>query len=322
MKKFGIDVSLYQKGFNFEKAKAEGVEFAIIKCSQEDYKDPQFENHYKAAKAVGLGVGAYHYLKANTVEGAKKEAEFCVSALKGKQFEYPIYLDFEEGIYQKNTKAENDAIIKAFCDVVEKAGYWVGFYTSYNYYKYYIDGEALAKRYTLWLAAWMKEIPVSSPMWQFGGETNVIRTNKVAGVVCDQNYCFEDFPALIKKAGLNGFKKAEKPALKSTKEIVAEIIAGKWGVGADRKRRLEAAGYNYDTIQSAVNVAMGKVAEHKTIKKGDKVKVIKNIIYGTTKAFTVYYDKYDVLDVDGDRVVIGIGRATTAAVSAKNLLKV
>ena len=318
---------MYQKGFNFEKAKAEGVEFAILKSSQKNYTDPQFENHYKAAKAVGLDVGAYHYLNANTVAAAKKEAEYCVSAIKGKKFEYPIYLDFEENIYTKNTKEKNGDIIKAFCDVVEKAGYWVGVYTSYNFYKNYIDGEAIAKRYTMWVAAWTKTLPVKCPMWQFGGDTNVIRTNKVAGVVCDQNYCYEDFPKLIKEAGLNGFAKEEvkaeqaKPVLKSTAEIVAEVIDGKWGVGTERKTKLEAAGYNYKTIQTAVNAAMEKETANKAIKEGDKVKVLKNIIYGTNKTFTVYYNKYDVLEAKGERVVIGIGRVPTAAVAAKNLIK-
>lgn len=40
---------------------------------------------------------------------------------------------------------------------------------------------------------------------------------------------------------------------KSVNEIVDEVIAGKWGVGEDRKTRLRNAGYNYETIQSAVN---------------------------------------------------------------------
>ena len=35
--------------------------------------------------------------------------------------------------------------------------------------------------------------------------------------------------------------------------IAREVIAGKWGNGSDRKKRLEAAGYNYATVQAAVN---------------------------------------------------------------------
>jgi hypothetical protein len=43
------------------------------------------------------------------------------------------------------------------------------------------------------------------------------------------------------------------PAKKSNEEIAKEVIAGEWGNGADRKKRLTAAGYNYSTIQKIVN---------------------------------------------------------------------
>ena len=44
-----------------------------------------------------------------------------------------------------------------------------------------------------------------------------------------------------------------KPTLKSVSEIVKEVLAGKWGNGADRKNKLTAAGYNYNEVQAAVN---------------------------------------------------------------------
>lgn len=40
---------------------------------------------------------------------------------------------------------------------------------------------------------------------------------------------------------------------KSLEEIAAEVIAGEWGVGNDRRQRLTAAGYNYQEIQKIVN---------------------------------------------------------------------
>ena len=39
----------------------------------------------------------------------------------------------------------------------------------------------------------------------------------------------------------------------ATTTIAKEVIAGKWGNGADRKKRLEAAGYNYKEVQKKVN---------------------------------------------------------------------
>ena len=87
-------------------------------------------------------------------------------------------------------------------------------------------------------------------MWQFGGETNKIRTNKVAGVTCDQNYAYKDYPAIINKAGLNGFHKS---GTKTVDQLAREVIAGQWGTGINRKNRLEEAGYNYREVQDRVN---------------------------------------------------------------------
>lgn len=43
------------------------------------------------------------------------------------------------------------------------------------------------------------------------------------------------------------------PARKSVDTIAREVIAGNWGKGADRKRRLQAAGYDYNAVQRRVN---------------------------------------------------------------------
>ena len=48
----------------------------------------------------------------------------------------------------------------------------------------------------------------------------------------------------------------EKPVLKSANEIAKEVLAGKWGNGADRKNKLEAAGYNYSVVQKLVNALL------------------------------------------------------------------
>ena len=120
------------------------------------------------------------------------------------------------------------------------------------------DGELT--RYSHWVARWGKNKPApasgaETQIWQFGGETNLIRSNKINGQTCDQDYCYVDFPAKIKAAGLNGYAKGNSsaPAKKSNEEIVAEVIAGKWGNGTERQNRLSQAGYDYSAIQSIVN---------------------------------------------------------------------
>ena len=43
------------------------------------------------------------------------------------------------------------------------------------------------------------------------------------------------------------------PAKKSNTAIAYEVINGKWGNGAERKRKLTAAGYNHKAVQAIVN---------------------------------------------------------------------
>ena len=50
-------------------------------------------------------------------------------------------------------------------------------------------------------------------------------------------------------------------AKKSNEEIAKEVIAGKWGNGSDRKARLTAAGYNYNTTDKGIN---NKITNSKT----------------------------------------------------------
>lgn len=60
------------------------------------------------------------------------------------------------------------------------------------------------------------------------------------------------------------------------------------------------------------------------IKVGDKVRVNKGAksYTGVTLASFVFSTVYDVIQVDGDRVVIGLGKAVTAAMNKKDLKKV
>ena len=262
MQKFGIDISTWQKGFNFDKAKAEGVEFIILRAAYSTSKDGQFETFYKQCKEKGIPVGAYHYSMAKTVADAKKEAELMLSILNGKQFEYPIYIDVEDKTQAALGKATLTAIIKTYCDTLEQAGYYVGIYSTYYFLRDYTNVSELNK-YDKWIAQWASKCscPIDYGMWQFGGETNKIRSNKVAGVVCDQDYCYKDYPSIIKSSGLNGFKAEpqdntnmqEVKPVKSVTELATEVFEGKWGVGIDRKRKLEAEGYSYQAVQTKVN---------------------------------------------------------------------
>ena len=211
MAKFGIDVSKWQGGnFDFGRAKREdGVEFVVLRGAYSVYKDTQFENYYAKCKSLNLPVGVYHYSMATTVEQAKTEAKFLYEkVLKNKQFELPIYIDVEDKVQLALSKQLLTEIVKAWCEYLEAKKYFVGIYAGKYTFQGNLDDIQL-KRYSHWIPMWGKECTYDDKsilgMWQFGGETNLLRSNQIAGVVCDQNYMYFDFPTVIKSKKLNGF---------------------------------------------------------------------------------------------------------------------
>ena len=97
---------------------------------------------------------------------------------------------------------------------------------------------------------------------------------------------WNDFKAMVQKAyngqPANSSKPSSpkpsspsKPKLKSNSVIAKEVLAGKWGNGAERKRRLQAAGYNYQAVQDIVN----RGAQKKPALKSTNV-IAKEVIAG------------------------------------------
>lgn len=282
---FGIDISAWQKGFDFQRAINEGVKFVILRGMYGNCKDTEFENLYKSAKELGLPVGAYQWGRAANVAQAREEAQiFIDSCLKGKQFEYPIYYDVEDSIILNKGINETTEIIKAWAETMEASGYFVGIYMNQSCFENEVLGKELSDKYSQWRAKWttLDKAPKDAQMWQFGGETNLVRTNKVAGVVCDQDVAYQDFPLIIKRAGKNGFtadgnNQVFPPQQKSTTDVALDVINGKWGNGEARKTALTNAGYTYSIIQQEVNRLLGSsttTAHYYTIQPGDTLSAI------------------------------------------------
>ena len=213
--KKGIDVSYAQANIDFDTVKSH-IDFAIIRAGfgrEYNQVDSKFERNYSGFKKAGVPVGAYWYSYALTPAEIKKEAEVFLATIKGKQFEYPVFLDLEEADQFKTGKSNVSAMIKAFCDVMEKAGYFVGLYTNTSTLLNYITDDVKA-RYALWVADWRGYCGYTGTkvMWQMG-------TKSVPGVLTgpvDYDYCYADF-SVIKKKGFNGFKAGETKPVKPVK---------------------------------------------------------------------------------------------------------
>ncbi len=204
----GIDVSRHQGYINWNRVKQDGVDFAMIRAGYGKYekqKDPNFESNYQNARAAGLKVGAYYYSYAKNVEDARREAEVFLKIISGKQFEMPVALDVEEQSQANKGKAFVSDIIRAFCEKVEKAGYFVSVYANKYWLDNYIDDDC-KRKYDIWLAQWASKPDYNGSygMWQ---DSSKGRINGIAGY-CDTDKAYKDYPKIMREYGLNGFEKS------------------------------------------------------------------------------------------------------------------
>lgn len=210
MKK-GPDLSQHNGSVDFYKVKNAGHDFVLIRegfgneIAYPRQKDTFFEANYKAAKTAGLRVGVYHYLYATTVNAAKDEARGFLNNLKGKSFDMPIALDIEERSQYNLPNNTVEAIVKAFMDMCEKAGYYCVLY-SYEVFLSAKMSSAFRNRYDIWCANISKTPGIKYGIHQY---TFTGRVNGVSGAV-DFNRTDKDYPSIIKAAGKNGFKPEQK----------------------------------------------------------------------------------------------------------------
>ena len=205
----GLDISACQTSVDFRKVKAAGYSYVILRLNEWDntkndvVKDRRFEEYYKAARAAGLMVGAYWFTYANTIDYVKYEAETAVGWLRGKQFEYPIYFDLEREQQFSQGMSFCDSAVNTFCGTLEKAGYFAGVYCSTFWYTTYVS-PSVRERYACWIADWSKSCSYAGTygMWQNG----TVYVDGITGAV-DHDYCYVDYPSVIRAKGLNGFIK-------------------------------------------------------------------------------------------------------------------
>ncbi len=102
--------------------------------------------------------------------------------------------------------------------------------------------------------------------------------------------------------------------------LAKEVIEGKYGVGEQRVLLL---GDRYDAVQDKVNEMLQPAPAQKPITKGCRVRFTGTKSYsGIPLADWTHNSIFDVIEVSGDRVVIGKGSAVTAAVNIRDCQRV
>lgn len=154
----GIDVSRFQSDIDWQKVKAAGVQFAIIKAGYGKYayqEDPCFEDNIKGAYNAGIPVGVYWYSYADTVAEAKQEAEVCLTVIKPykDKITLPVFFDqeYEPAILAAGNSIRTQCCV-AFIEVIEAAGYKAGLYGSQDWLDNKIDDSQIPATATVWVA--------------------------------------------------------------------------------------------------------------------------------------------------------------------------
>ncbi len=92
----GIDVSEHNGVIDWEKVKASGVGFAMIRAGYgKGNIDKQFVRNAQECTRVGMPFGVYWFSYAVTEEEVEREAEHCLNAVKPYHLDLPIAYDFE-----------------------------------------------------------------------------------------------------------------------------------------------------------------------------------------------------------------------------------
>lgn len=267
----GIDISEWQ---NISPTAFKDYDFIVIKATEgKTYDDPNMASHAQNAINNGQLVGFYHYARPenNTPE---EEVEHFLRIVKPYIGKAILALDYEG----KALKYGSAWAVKWLDLVFEKTGVRPLIYLQGSQVKNY--KAVLEKNYGLWVAHWGVDSPTIAPwgfyaMWQYRGDPldlDLFNGDRSA------------WEAYANPATANA-SPAPKPQ-KTIDDYAKEVIQGKYGNGADRKKAL---GGIYDAVQERVNQILGiskKEPDTYTVKSGDTLTSIA-AKYGTSVAALV-----------------------------------
>ncbi len=204
----GIDISAENGDIDWNSAASSGAfSFIMLKAGEggtEPQEDEYFDKNFDAAKGAGIPCGVYWKAKSTTVEGIHAEAVKFYEIVKGRQFEYPMFLDLtDESITQSGlNESQLWELIDNFCLYLENRDCYIGIRGSEQFLQDSVNAE-LFKKYDVWLYS---DIPFTPTfeyeygMMSIGG----INVSGVNGKII-ANSANKEYAMIMKKNHLNGF---------------------------------------------------------------------------------------------------------------------
>ncbi len=173
-----IDVSSHQGTINWERVKADGVDYAFIRLGYTGYAtgkmnvDARYQENMRNAQAAGVKVGVYYYSQAIDRWEAAEEAQLVLDNLRGYTLDLPVVFDVE-GAPARSARTNGLSsqrytnIINSFMGTVQNAGHEVMLYSYCKFLLSNLDMTQLSD-YPLWLAQYYQVpfFPYDFEIWQ------------------------------------------------------------------------------------------------------------------------------------------------------------
>lgn len=219
----GIDVSEHQGIIDWDKVKASGIYFAMLRIGYgKSHVDTQFERNVRECERVGIKWGCYLYSYALTLADAKAEAEFVLRVLNGRKPVFPVAFDMEDADgYKKRHGMPNNQMLVEICytflSMVESAGHYVSLYASLSWLNNVLVSSKL-DRFDKWVAQWNTKCDYKGVfhMWQYSSNGSV---SGISGNV-DLNKAYFNF----RVGGVN-VPKVEAPKV-SPVPLTHKVVSG------------------------------------------------------------------------------------------------
>ena len=208
----GIDVSEHNGTINWEKVKASGVEFVILRCgygtNMTKQDDKQWLRNVQECERLGIPYGVYIYSYATNTERASSEADHVLRLIKGHKLSYPVYFDMED---QSTENSDLASIAQTFCNKIRNAGYPVGVYASLSWWNYKLTDSCFSNWYR-WIASWSASkcnYNGQFALWQYldrgtvSGISGNVDMNYLIGTPADHGKAYEEALPDEVKNGVN-----------------------------------------------------------------------------------------------------------------------
>ncbi|WP_332238864.1 LysM peptidoglycan-binding domain-containing protein [Sporolactobacillus sp. KGMB 08714] len=153
----GIDIASMQGHVDFNKVKAAGYQFVIVKATEgseagSHYINSYFKQSIVNANAAGLTTHTYHYFRGINEADARAEAQWCLKNIKGIPVKGYIFADVEADELTSDKGALTN-YVNAFLDELAKNGYTkLGLYCNINFFNNRLNFNQLRGGSLLWIA--------------------------------------------------------------------------------------------------------------------------------------------------------------------------